>query len=110
MVVEPPEELPPLPRESGRRGDGGETGAPLFNAAKTGARFFCAFKGDLSNKCMHYNMINLYCIQQIWHKWKNTRMVCLANRIASCSASTFTMTPTQHHTKPAIRKHHIRKI
>lgn len=51
MVVEPPEEFPPLPRESGRRGDGGDTGAPLLRAAKTGARFFWAFRGELRNKC-----------------------------------------------------------
>nr|CAD7200028.1 unnamed protein product [Timema douglasi] len=29
IVVDPPEEFPPLPRESGRRGDGGETGEEL---------------------------------------------------------------------------------
>lgn len=45
MVVEPPEEMPPLPRESGRRGEGGEAG--VLKAANTGARFFCAFRGDL---------------------------------------------------------------
>jgi hypothetical protein len=57
IVVEPPEELPPLPRDSGRRGDGGDAGAPLFRAAKTGARFFCAFRGELTYKPRYYNVM-----------------------------------------------------